>query len=62
MANSRHPEIIALIKSARDDNNNNWMELLEIALACNPRRAKKVFRRINRTDKQISSLLKRLAK
>ena len=48
------------IQKIRAKNNNNWMDLLRIALKHAPNETKKILKKINSQDKKISSLLKKL--
>ena len=55
-------KIINKIRIARQRNNNNWMKLLQIACKYAPIQAKKILKDINKSDKEISILLNKLAK
>tara|TARA_B100000427_G_C15316029_1_gene510398 strand:+ start:561 stop:752 length:192 start_codon:yes stop_codon:yes gene_type:complete len=48
------------IQKIRAKNNNNWMDLLRIALKHAPNETKKILKKINSQDKKIASLLKKL--
>ena len=48
------------IQKIRAKNNNNWMDLLRIALKHAPNETKKILKKINSQDKKIASLLKKI--
>ena len=54
--------IIDKIEKIRSKNNVNWMDLLRLAFKYAPVEAKKLIKKINRDDKKISNLLKKLGK
>ena len=55
-------KIINKIEKIRSKNNTNWMDLLRLAFKYAPVEAKKLIKKINRDDKKISNLLKKLGK
>ena len=55
-------KIINKIEKIRSKNNTNWMDLLRLAFKYAPVEAKKIIKKINRDDKKISNLLKKLGK
>ena len=58
--NKKGKNTINKIQKIRSKNNNNWMDLLRIAMKHAPNETKKILRKINSQDKKISSLLKKL--
>ena len=58
----KNKKIIKEIRDARKQNNNNWMNLLEVALTYAPKSSKKILRDINIQDKKISNLVEKLSK
>jgi len=53
--------VIREIEKVRSKNNKNWMDLLRLACKYAPTKAKKVLKEINRNDRKISKLLKRVS-
>ena len=58
---NRKLKIINEIEKVRSKNNRNWMDLLRLAFKYAPVEAKKLIKKINRDDKKISNLLKKLS-
>lgn len=56
-ASQRFRSIIDEIEQVRRSNNVNWMDLLRLAFAEAPERARLIVRRINADDQRISDLL-----
>ena len=54
--------MIKEIKQIREKNNNNWMELLELALKENPVETKKILEKIIENDKKVIEKVERLLK
>ena len=52
--------LIKEITNARKKNNMNWMNLLKISIKYAPDQSKKILKDINKHDKKISQLLKKL--
>ena len=52
--------IVNQVKKIRTKNNTCWMELLKLALEYAPEKSKKVLKKINKNDKQITSLIGKL--
>ncbi len=57
-----YSKIIDQIQKIRSKNNVNWMNILKLAFKLDPKEASKIMKKINYDDKQISKLLKKLAK
>jgi hypothetical protein len=55
-------KIIDEIEKVRTTNNVNWMDILRLAFTHAPEDAKEMMRKINTSDDEISSLLKKLIK
>jgi hypothetical protein len=55
-------KIIDEIEKVRTKNNVNWMDILRLAFTHAPEDAKEMMRKINTSDDEISSLLKKLLK
>ena len=55
-------KIIDKIEKVRKTNNINWMDILRIAFKYAPEEAKNLMEKINKEDKKISILLKKLTK
>ena len=53
-------KIIKKIEKVRSKNNTNWMDILRLAFKYAPSEAKKLVKKINKDDKKISNLLKKL--
>ena len=62
MKNPKYKLIINQISKARVKNNLNWMKILETAFEYAPQKSKKILDDINKQDKKINSLAKKLAK
>ena len=58
---NRKLKIINKIEKVRSKNNRNWMDLLRLAFKYAPVEAKKLIKKINKDDKKISNLLKKLS-
>ena len=54
--------IIDEIEKVRTTNNVNWMDILRLAFTHAPEDAKELMKKINTSDDEISSLLKKLLK
>lgn len=59
---NRKFKIINKIEKVRSKNNTNWMDLLRLAFKYAPTEARILIKKINRDDKKISNLLKKLGK
>ncbi len=59
---NRHEGIIKQITNARKKNNINWMNLLRISIKYAPSKSKKILENINKQDKKISQLLRKITK
>ena len=55
-------DIINKIEKIRTKNNKQWMNLLKLAIKYAPAQAKKTIFKINKNDRNISDLLKKLGK
>ena len=55
-------DIINKIEKIRAKNNKQWMHLLKLAIKYAPVQAKKTIFKINKNDRDISDLLKKLGK
>mgnify|MGYP006127719873 CR=1 FL=1 len=53
-------DIIGKIEKVRSKNNTNWMDILRLAFKYAPIEAKRLVKKINKDDKKISNLLKKL--
>jgi hypothetical protein len=60
MQNKIKLNIIGKIEKVRSKNNTNWMDILRLAFKYAPLEAKKLVKKINKDDKKISNLLKKL--
>ena len=58
--NEKHMEVIDKIEKVRMSNNVNWMDVLRLAFNHAPEEAKNLVKKINKSDTEISSLLKEL--
>ena len=58
----RYEAIIKQITNARKKNNINWMNLLRISIKYAPNQSKKILKDINKKDREISKLLKKITK
>lgn len=54
-------DIIKRIQNTRSKNNINWMDILKIAYKNDPKSTKLAVSRINKLDKKISNLFKKLS-
>ena len=54
--------IIDQIEKVRTKNNMNWMDILRLAFIHAPEDAKKLMKKIDLEDNQISELVKKLTK
>lgn len=57
-----YTKIINQIEKIRTKNNINWMDILRIAFRYAPEESKKLMQKVNKEDKKISILLKKLSK
>ena len=55
-------KIINEIEKVRKHNNVNWMNLMKIAFKYAPDEAKKCLKQIDKQDRQINKLMKKLIK
>jgi len=55
-------KIIDEIEKIRTKNNVNWMDVLRLAFIHSPEESKKLMKKINQEDNQISELLEKLSK
>ena len=62
MSDNKYLKIISKIEKIRSKNNINWMNILRLAFKLDPQSAKKIMKKINYDDKQISKLLTKLGK
>lgn len=60
--NNQFNKTVKQIEHARKKNNQNWMQLLQLALESAPIKSKKVLKNINSQDKKISKLVEKLSK
>ena len=60
--NNQFNKIVKQIEHARKKNNQNWMNLLQLALESAPKESKKVLKNINSQDKKITKLVEKLSK
>ena len=54
-------KIIDEIEKIRKKNNVNWMDVLRLAFKNAPQESKKLMKKINNADDQISALFKKLS-
>ena len=54
-------KIIDEIEKVRTKNNVNWMDVLRLAFKNDPEESKKLIKKINNADDQISALFKKLS-
>ena len=59
---NRYEALIRQITNARKKNNINWMNLLGISIKYAPNQSKKILKNINKQDKKISQLLRKITK
>ena len=57
----KYLKIIDKIENVRTKNNVNWMDVLRLAFIHAPQDAKKLMKKINHHDKQISDLFEKLS-
>ena len=50
------------IQKIRSKNNKNWMDILRLAFAAEPKKTAKIFSKIYKEDKLISKLARKLTK
>ena len=55
-------KIIDEIEKIRSNNNVNWMDVLRLAFIHAPEESKKLMKKINQEDNQISELFEKLSK
>ena len=55
-------KIINSIEKIRAKNNKNWMEIMRLAFKYAPKQASNLVKKINKYDKEISILIKKLSK
>ncbi len=55
-------KIISSIEKVRRKNNKNWMDVLRLAFAAEPKKTAKIFSKIYKEDKLISKLARKLTK
>ncbi|MDA8701696.1 hypothetical protein N9L95_00590 [Candidatus Pelagibacter bacterium] len=60
MKDNKYITIINKIEKIRSKNNVNWMDVLRLAFKYAPKEASLIMNKINRDDKKISNLLKKL--
>ena len=60
MKKNKYLKIIDQIEKVRKKNNVNWMDILRLAFKYAPKEASQIMNKINKDDKKISSLLKKL--
>ena len=53
-------EIIRTIENIRINNNNCWMDILRIAIQCDPTATRKITKRISKNDKEVTKWLGKL--
>jgi len=57
-----YSSIIDSIQKVRSKNNKNWMDILKLAFASNPKSASKILSSIYKQDKRIGDLVRKLTK
>ena len=62
MKKNKYLNTINKIEKVRSKNNVNWMDILRIAFKYAPVEASKLMKKVNKEDKKISQLLKKLSK
>ena len=62
MKKNKYLNTINKIEKVRSKNNVNWMDILRIAFKYAPVEASKLMQKVNKEDKKISQLLKKLSK
>ena len=55
-------EIINEIEKVRKGNNLNWMDILRLSFKSDLEQSKKIFKKINSSDKKINILSQKLSK
>jgi len=55
-------KFIDQIEKIRSRNNVNWMDILRLAFALDPKSTTKIMKKINYDDKKISNLLNKISK
>ena len=55
-------EIIDEVEKVRTRNNINWMDVLRLAFSYAPEEAKRLMKKINQEDNEISKLFEKLSK
>ena len=58
--NTKYFKYIDQIQLIRQKNNVNWMDILRLAFKHAPKEASQIMNKINKDDKKISNLLKKL--
>ncbi len=58
--NTKYFKYIDQIQLIRQKNNVNWMDILRLAFKHAPKEASRIMNKINKDDKKISNLLKKL--
>ena len=58
----KYLKIISSIEKVRRKNNKNWMDILRLAFAAEPKKTAKIFSKIYKEDKLISKLARKLTK
>ncbi len=51
--------ILGMVSRIRARNNRVWMQLVELAVAVKPRKAKKIIRQITANDREVTRWLSR---
>ncbi len=62
MKKNKYLNTINKIEKVRSKNNVNWMDILRLAFKYAPVEASKLMKKVNKEDKKISQLLKKLSK
>lgn len=52
--------ILNKIENTRKKNNNNWMNIVRLAINIAPEKVIKIMKKINKNDNRISSLFKKM--
>jgi hypothetical protein len=55
-------KLIQAISKIRENNNKQWMDILQLAFKYAPEESKKIFKKITENDRQINELSKELCK
>tara|TARA_B100000123_G_scaffold215013_1_gene163555 strand:- start:771 stop:974 length:204 start_codon:yes stop_codon:yes gene_type:complete len=53
--------ILNKIENTRKKNNNNWMNIVRLAINIAPEKVIKIMKKINKNDNRISSLFKKMS-